>query len=95
LSSSGSTTIVVDAMGRDHAPAPEVDGAKRAVASDRSLRVTLVGDRAELAALLDGASERIDIVRSRGSARRSSRRHSAASRSASTTPRSVARSSPA
>lgn len=57
-------TIVVDAMGSDHAPAPELDGAKRAVHEDRSLRVLLVGDRARLEPELAGyhADHRIDIV---------------------------------
>jgi glycerol-3-phosphate acyltransferase PlsX len=53
--------IVVDAMGSDHAPDPEVGGARRAVEADPTLRVTLVGDAARLASEL-GTQDRIDIV---------------------------------
>jgi glycerol-3-phosphate acyltransferase PlsX len=41
---------VVDAMGSDRAPQPEVAGALRAVAANPALEVTLVGDRARLEA---------------------------------------------
>ena len=50
--------IVVDAMGSDHAPDPEVDGAKRAVDADPTLRVILVGD----AARLHVEHDRIEVV---------------------------------
>jgi glycerol-3-phosphate acyltransferase PlsX len=56
--------IALDAMGGDHAPGPIVAGAVHAVASDPELRVTLVGDRAQIEACLarEGASpDRIDI----------------------------------
>jgi len=58
--------VVVDAMGSDRAPNPEVGGALRAVRADASLDVVLVGD----AARLDGelaregrtASDRVEVV---------------------------------
>ncbi|HEY1553889.1 MAG TPA: phosphate acyltransferase PlsX [Kofleriaceae bacterium] len=50
--------VVLDAMGSDRAPEPELSGALRAVEADRELRVTLVGD----AARLDAKHERIDVV---------------------------------
>jgi glycerol-3-phosphate acyltransferase PlsX len=40
--------IALDAMGGDHAPGPIVAGALQAVANDPDLRVTLVGDRAQI-----------------------------------------------
>ena len=49
-------------MGSDRAPAPEVEGALRAVRDgDGDLEVTLVGDRARLESLLE-PDPRIDIV---------------------------------
>jgi glycerol-3-phosphate acyltransferase PlsX len=52
-------TIAVDAMGGDHAPGPEVDGALAAV-REGEVRVVLVGDEARLAAELErrGVGER-------------------------------------
>src|SRR5258706_15772179 len=40
--------VVVDAMGSDRAPGPEVAGALRAVRASEDLHVTLVGDAARL-----------------------------------------------
>jgi glycerol-3-phosphate acyltransferase PlsX len=40
--------IALDAMGGDHAPGPIVAGAVQAVADDPDLRVTLVGDKAQI-----------------------------------------------
>jgi phosphate acyltransferase len=57
--------IALDAMGGDHAPGPIVLGAVRAVAADPDLRVTLVGDRAQVEPHLGGdavARNRIDIL---------------------------------
>ena len=57
--------VVVDAMGSDRAPLPEVTGALRAVAAEAGeLQVTLVGDSARLAAELarQGGDARIAIV---------------------------------
>jgi glycerol-3-phosphate acyltransferase PlsX len=54
--------VVVDAMGSDRAPSPEVAGAQRAVAADPTLEVTLVGDAARLTAELASAHDRITIV---------------------------------
>jgi phosphate acyltransferase len=48
--------VVVDAMGSDRAPSPEVAGALRAVAADPTLEVTLVGDSARLSAALGSAA---------------------------------------
>jgi glycerol-3-phosphate acyltransferase PlsX len=56
--------IALDAMGGDHAPGPIVAGAVHAVASDPELRVTLVGDRAQIEPCLTDAgppSDRIDV----------------------------------
>jgi glycerol-3-phosphate acyltransferase PlsX len=44
--------IALDAMGGDHAPGPIVAGAVQAVSADPDLRVTLVGDRAQVEACL-------------------------------------------
>jgi glycerol-3-phosphate acyltransferase PlsX len=44
--------IALDAMGGDHAPGPIVAGAVLAIAADPNLRVTLVGDQAQLEPLL-------------------------------------------
>jgi glycerol-3-phosphate acyltransferase PlsX len=52
---------VVDAMGSDRAPAPEVEGALRAV-RDGDADVTLVGDRARLELLLGEADPRVELV---------------------------------
>jgi phosphate acyltransferase len=57
--------IALDAMGGDHAPGPVVAGAVQAVAADRDLRVTLVGDRAQVEPHLPAdalAGGRIDIL---------------------------------
>src|SRR5437660_11727109 len=56
--------IALDAMGGDHAPGPIVAGAVQAVAADPDLRVTLVGDRAQVEPRLDAAAavrDRLDI----------------------------------
>src|ERR1051325_7492249 len=44
--------VVVDAMGSDRAPEPEVAGALRAARENEELAVELVGDRARLSARL-------------------------------------------
>jgi glycerol-3-phosphate acyltransferase PlsX len=50
-------------MGSDRAPAPEVEGALRAVRDgDGDLEVTLVGDRARLELLLGESDPRVDVV---------------------------------
>ncbi|MFT3700370.1 MAG: phosphate acyltransferase PlsX [Kofleriaceae bacterium] len=54
------TRVVVDAMGSDRAPEPEVHGALRAVRDD--LDVVLVGDRARLETLLGPGDPRIEVV---------------------------------
>lgn len=51
--------VVVDAMGSDRAPAPEVAGALQVVRGG-DIDVTLVGDRARLEALID--DPRIEII---------------------------------
>jgi glycerol-3-phosphate acyltransferase PlsX len=56
--------IALDAMGGDHAPGPIVAGAVQAVAADPDLRVTLVGDRAQVEPLLPAdaaARDRLDL----------------------------------
>lgn len=53
--------VVVDAMGSDRAPSPEVTGALRAVRED-DVDVVLVGDRARLEPALEGGDPRIEIV---------------------------------
>lgn len=55
--------IALDAMGGDYAPGPIVAGAVQAVSHDTELRVTLVGDEAQINPLLDkfGRSDRIEI----------------------------------
>lgn len=58
--------LALDAMGGDHAPGPIVAGALQAVAADSDLKVTLVGDQAQVIAHLPGGKppDRIDIVHS-------------------------------
>ena len=56
--------IALDAMGGDHAPEPIVAGAVQAVAANPELRVTLVGDQAQVESCLarEGQpSDRIEI----------------------------------
>src|SRR6516165_4779213 len=56
--------IALDAMGGDHAPGPIIAGAVQAVAADPTLRVVLVGDRAQIEACLAreaAPADRIDI----------------------------------
>ena len=55
--------IALDAMGGDHAPGPIVAGAVQAVAADAELRVTLVGDQAQVEPLLAKIAnrDRIDL----------------------------------
>ncbi|OAI54679.1 fatty acid synthesis protein [Planctomycetaceae bacterium SCGC AG-212-F19] len=54
--------VALDAMGGDHAPGPIVAGAVQAVAADPELRVTLVGDRAQLESCLSaGIPDRVEI----------------------------------
>lgn len=45
--------LALDAMGGDHGPAPNVGGARLALAADPELTVVLVGDEAQLNPLLD------------------------------------------
>src|SRR5438045_1561443 len=56
--------IAVDAMGGDHAPTPEVDGALAAI-REAPIKVILCGDEARLRALLrergTGESDRLTI----------------------------------
>jgi glycerol-3-phosphate acyltransferase PlsX len=52
---------VVDAMGSDRAPSPEVAGALRAV-REGDVDVVLVGDRARLEPALEGGDPRIEVV---------------------------------
>ncbi len=47
--------IALDAMGGDHAPGPIVAGAVLAAHADPELRVVLVGDKAQVEPLLEGA----------------------------------------
>ena len=59
--------VVVDAMGSDRAPGPEVVGALRALRASAALRVTLVGDRTRIATELAAAGatasdDRLDVV---------------------------------
>src|ERR1041385_2925580 len=55
--------VVVDAMGSDRAPSPEVAGALRALIADPSLQIALVGDAPRLqAALGDGTNDRLTII---------------------------------
>ena len=61
--------IALDAMGGDHAPAPNVEGAIAAVAENPDLQVVLVGDRAQIEGLLDDAGysgKQIEIAASEG-----------------------------
>jgi glycerol-3-phosphate acyltransferase PlsX len=53
--------VVVDAMGSDRAPSPEVGGALRAV-RETDVDVLLVGDRARLESALEGGDPRIEVV---------------------------------
>jgi glycerol-3-phosphate acyltransferase PlsX len=55
--------IALDAMGGDYAPGPIVAGAVQAVSQDSDLRVTLVGDEAQIHPLLDqfGRSDRLEV----------------------------------
>jgi len=56
--------IALDAMGGDHAPGPVVAGAVQAVAADPDLRITLVGDKAQVEPHVTGDAavrSRIDI----------------------------------
>ncbi|HSG72267.1 MAG TPA: phosphate acyltransferase PlsX [Planctomycetaceae bacterium] len=47
--------IALDAMGGDHAPAPNLDGALAALKSNPGLEIHLVGDESQLAPLLEQA----------------------------------------
>lgn len=56
--------VALDAMGGDHAPGPIVAGAVQAVAADKELVVTLVGDQAQIEACLAAESsprDRLEI----------------------------------
>ena len=55
--------IALDAMGGDYAPGPIVAGAVQAISQDGDLRVTLVGDEAQIQPLLDqfGRSDRLGV----------------------------------
>src|SRR3954467_12044159 len=48
--------IALDAMGGDHGPAPNVGGARLALAADPDLNIVLVGDQAQLDPLLTAAN---------------------------------------
>ncbi len=50
--------IALDAMGGDHAPAVNVQGAVKAVGQNEDLRVLLVGDQAQVEPLLAGVPNR-------------------------------------
>lgn len=57
--------IALDAMGGDHGPAPNVGGARLALAADPELTVVLVGDQAQLDPLLAAApppAGRVEVV---------------------------------
>src|SRR5215213_5285712 len=57
--------IALDAMGGDHGPTPNVEGARLAVAADPELTVVLVGDQAQLDPLLAAgasAAGRVEVV---------------------------------
>jgi glycerol-3-phosphate acyltransferase PlsX len=60
--------IALDAMGGDHGPTPNVDGARLALAADPDLMIVLVGDRAQLDPLVarEGAGalppQRVELV---------------------------------
>jgi glycerol-3-phosphate acyltransferase PlsX len=56
---------VVDAMGSDAAPGPEVAGAVRAIIAHADLHITLVGDAARLESLLAADGDASDEVRAR------------------------------
>lgn len=61
--------IALDAMGGDHAPAPNVDGALAALEEQPDLEVVLVGDPAQLNPLLDKAGysgDRLSVLESDG-----------------------------
>jgi glycerol-3-phosphate acyltransferase PlsX len=54
--------LALDAMGGDHAPGPIVAGAVQAVAADPNLRITLVGDQAQVEPCLSGSfADRIEL----------------------------------
>lgn len=54
--------IALDAMGGDHAPGPIVAGAVQAVAANPDLRVTLVGDKAQVEPFVPaGAADRMEL----------------------------------
>ena len=55
--------IALDAAGGDHGPAPNVAGARRAVAAAPDLTVVLLGDRAQLDPLVAaGPADRLEVV---------------------------------
>jgi phosphate acyltransferase len=57
--------LALDAMGGDHGPAPNVGGARLALAADPDLVLVLVGDRAQLEPLLAEhalPAERVELV---------------------------------
>ena len=61
--------IALDAMGGDHAPAPNVDGALAALEEQPDLEVVLVGDPAQLNPLLDKvgySGDRLSVLESDG-----------------------------
>jgi len=55
--------IALDAMGGDHAPQPNVDGAIAAVEANPQLEVVLVGDEPQLHALLEASGHTGDRLR--------------------------------
>lgn len=61
--------IALDAMGGDHGPAPNVEGAVSALAEQPDLEVVLVGDRAQLTELIEKSGysgDRLTIEESDG-----------------------------
>ena len=60
--------IALDAMGGDHAPDPNIEGALAALSSSEDLQILLVGDRALLESRLSvlGGHDRMTIVESDG-----------------------------
>ena len=54
--------VVVDAFGGDNAPLEVVEGAVNAVKANKDLTVILCGDEAKIKEILNGRTERIEIV---------------------------------
>lgn len=61
--------IALDAMGGDHAPDPNIDGAIAALELDSKLQIALVGDQLQIEQLLDDrgySGNRIELIASDG-----------------------------